>query len=126
MLYLKYDEMEEINTMKIIKLIGISFFASILLTLTPTSVFASEVDPHQTEVGVYILKGDYPPIPPEPTPPSPIIHKDKIYPSGYLPKTGEAYQSYLVIGCLLVGIAGLIWVSIPIRNRRVRVSNEKL
>jgi len=76
------------------------FLGTFLIIYTSNASASSVVDQSDTEVGIHILKGDYPP---EPAPPSPIIHKNAITPTGRLPQTGASdCGCWGVIGSLLL------------------------
>lgn len=79
------------------------------------NVLASSInnESDQTSVGITILKADVPPSPPEPTPPSPIIHHNKVFPDrkGFFPKTGNMLTHSLELGgvCLIVLMLPLLF-----------------
>lgn len=97
-----------------------------LLLICLPSAFAMSVNGQSsTEVGIQILEGDYPPSPPEPTPPSPIIHVDKVIPTGRLPKTGAVdYYWWCIVGILLLVLIACIKHSLWLREQKRGVINE--
>lgn len=95
-----------------------------LLLIYPQNAYAMSTNGQSsTEVGIHILKGDCPPSPPEPTPPSPSIHKNEIISRGSLPKTGELnYCLWSVGGLILLLGSGYLWI----RDKKRGKSGEKI
>lgn len=110
--------------MNLKKILLMCLLLGTLLLICPHKAYAmSTNDQSSTEVGIHILKGDCPPSPSGPTPPSPIIHKTEIISRGMLPKTGELnYYLWSLGGLILLLGSGYLWI----RDKKRGESCEKI